>query len=179
MGGVINFFFPNRKNYWTLTKINFTIVFLTIQSLGINFKISQNLLIWYLKKFPQKTSCNTNKSRKIKFFGEMNLTIKFFTPENVGINLNITKYISLLPPKKFMKKYIFVLKICSLTPNPGGFLVARPLWDVFSTSQGSHNQFLGVACQTPFFWAEDAQFGKVWSTFEKLPNSPRQFSKFP
>ena len=103
MGGVINFFFPIRKNYWTLKKINFTIVFLTIQSLGINFKISQNLLIWHLKKSPQKTRCNTNKSRKIKFFGEMNLTIRFLTPKKVGINLNTINYLSLWPPKKLWK----------------------------------------------------------------------------
>ena len=103
-GGFHKLFFPNRKNYWNLTKLNFTIVFLTIQSLGKNFKISQNLLIWHLKKFPKKTSRNTNKSRKIKFFGKMNFTIRFFTPENVGININITKYISLWPSKKSMKK---------------------------------------------------------------------------
>ena len=126
MGGVINFFFPNRKNYWTLTKINFTIVFLTIQSLGINFKISQNLLIWHLKKFPQKTRCNTNKSRKIKFVGEMNLTIRFFTPNNLGINLNIIKYLSLLPPKKFMKKNRFFFKFVPRPPILAVFWLRNP-----------------------------------------------------
>ena len=117
---------PNRKNYWTWTKINITIVFLTIESLGVNFEISQYLLICHLKKFLQKIRCNTNKSIKMKFVGEMNVTIRFFTPKNVGINLNIIKYLSLWHPKKFMKKIVFFFKFVPQPPIPAVFWLRNP-----------------------------------------------------
>ena len=126
MEGVLTFFFPNRKNYLTLTKINFIIVFLTIKSLGINFENSQYLLICHLKKFLQKIRRNTNTSRKIKFVGEMNLTIRFFTPKNLGINLNIIKYLSLWPPKKFMKKIDFFFKFVPRPPIATVFWLRNP-----------------------------------------------------
>ena len=117
---------PNRKNYWTLTPINITIVFLTIESLGINFKNSQHLLICHLKKFLQNIRRNTNKSIKMKFFGEMNVTIRFFTPKKVGINLNIISYLSLWPQKKIMKKIRFFFKFVPRPPIPLVFWLRDP-----------------------------------------------------
>ena len=134
MGGVITFFFPNRKNYWTLT----------IKSLGINFEISQYLLIFHLKKYLQKIRRNTNKEHK-KFVREMNLTIRFFTPKNVAINLNTINYLLLWPQKKLWKiiRFFFL----NLFRDPQS-------WRFFGcvTPLGHQANVQGVVCWTPIIF---------------------------
>ena len=123
--------------------------FLKFKSLGINFEISQNLLICHLKKFPQKTRRNTNKSRKIKFFGEMNLTIKCFTPKNIGITLNTIKYLSLWPQNNLWNKIRFFYKFVPQPPIPAVFWLHNPSGKSSQRPRGCATNICGSRVKPP------------------------------